>query len=127
MGFFGGTLDISFLLLIEKKFVLPDIKTKKYSATLKCNFYWQIPGSATININGQLFKFRADKTGFKPQEFVLKDIADGEIVIMPVKLDCSLFCFIDVQRDYGRTIINHENSGGELVSSLYIEDKEDEN
>jgi 4-amino-4-deoxy-L-arabinose transferase-like glycosyltransferase len=105
---------------IEKGFSMPDVESGDNTAILKLDLYWKIPGIAVLSVNGKKFTLRENIPGRKVQEFKLNKIPGGKVIITPERLDCTILCFIDMQRNYGRTTVEHKSTGGELVSAVYI-------
>jgi len=109
--------------VVEKKFTIPAEKSQKNKRTFKLECYWQIPGSAILDINGKRFIINEKNRGKRSHTFILPETSNSIVKITPIKLDGKLFLFIDRQRDYGRTEINGSSPRGELVSTLYLKDK----
>ena len=112
--------------LVELKQDVPIVKTFALPATLalsdrvvcRLDMIWMTPGSFTFEINGKQHVLRELQPCRKTFEFTISSDETSSITIIPRDIDCKAFVFIDLQRNYSRTLINGKNAGGELVCQL---------
>ncbi|OGV49502.1 MAG: hypothetical protein A2X49_01000 [Lentisphaerae bacterium GWF2_52_8] len=121
---FGGWAFLSAKegMLIEKRFAGCSRTDDKDTVSLILMGVWSTPGSATIEINGKEHAVKSKGEGVPMEEkFRITPQPDGSVSIKVIDLQGDMSFIADFQRDYGRTRLNGEPLGGELVARLYLE------
>lgn len=116
---FGGwnAVELQPGSLIKKIFPLAGRKFK--SAELELTLVFEDAGNAMLEINGEKKNFSSSQKTAKTETFNIPFSADGGVNIKLISADTKVFCLIDRQRNYSRTLLNGKNPGGELVCRLF--------
>jgi len=81
---------------------------------------WETPGEATIAVNNRILKLTNSESGMMDLKVNLPIPRDGKFVIKILKATTRIFYYVDVQRNYGRTIIGDIQPPGEVVCRGYF-------
>jgi hypothetical protein len=116
---FGGwaAVELQPGAAIQKLF--PAAARKFKTAELELTLIFDDAGNALLEINGEKKKFSSNRQSAKTETFNIPFNDDGGVNIKLISADTKVFCLIDRQRNYSRTLINGENPGGELVCRLF--------
>lgn len=105
-------------LRITKKFAVdPDWKGRK--AELELSLFSENAGTVMLSVNGMQYPFVLPGGEQTIRRIPLPHPSDTVEVVMLSPVD-GIFCYIDYQRDYGRTLVNGEPFPGELVCRLFV-------
>lgn len=102
---------------LVKKFDLPDIPHGE-KVRFMVEIIWDVPGKMMLEVNGREYLLKEASPIRKLYEFYINADQVGKITLIPKDMDCRVFVVVDFQRDYGRTSIDGNDPGGELVSQL---------
>ncbi len=119
---FGGwsSLELEPGATITKLFPAVVTSGRKFKLVeLEFSLIFDDPGNALLEVNGEKRNFSSSRKGIKTETFNIPFKNDGIINIKLISSDTKIFCLIDRQRNYSRTLINGENPGGELVCRLF--------
>ncbi len=116
---FGGwaATELQSGTTIQKRFPVAGRKFK--TAELEFTLFFEVAGNAVLEINGEKKNFSNSQKGAKTETFNIPFNDDGSVNIKLISSNTKVFCLIDHQRNYSRTLINGENPGGELVCRLF--------
>ncbi len=116
---FGGwtTVEMQPGTAIQKSF--PVVGRKFKTVELELTLAFNEAGNAFLEINGEKKKFSSSQKSAKTETFNIPFNDNGIVNIKLISSDTKVFCLIDRQRNYSRTLINGENPGGELVCRLF--------
>ncbi len=78
------------------------------------------PGGIKIVINGYRYEINENAPALKGYTFRVGRMEDGVVEINVLENQAGTEFAVDFQRDYGRTIINGKNPGGELVERIFL-------
>ncbi len=81
------------------------------------------PGRLMLLANGRRELLDFTRPGFEVRTVELPEIRDGKVTLKVEQVTGEVFGVVDAQRDYGRTRIDGENAGSELVARLYLNKK----
>lgn len=103
---------------ITKKFDVQaggDGKTAEFELSL----FSENAGTVALSVNGARYDFVFNEGGWTTRLIPLPRPSDTVELIL-LSMNDGIFCRVDYQRDYGRTLINGEPFPGELVCRLFI-------
>ncbi|MCP3966822.1 MAG: hypothetical protein GY750_16090 [Lentisphaerae bacterium] len=112
---------------ISKRFVLQKGTAVDSKATLEFTLLFGKPGELIFKTNGRRFKFRSDKIGVISKKFNIPYNNTGLVEIFVLGTSGDIFCLMDQQRFYGRTLLNSEKEKAELVCRLFLNSNTDKN
>lgn len=116
---FGGWTTVEIPPGTSIKKIFPVAGRKFKSAELELTLFFEDAGNAELDINGEKKNFSSSQKNAKTETFNIPYKADGGVNIKLISANTRVFCLIDRQRNYSRTMINGENPGGELVCRLF--------
>jgi len=116
---FGGWTTVEIPPGTSIKKIFPVAGRKFKSAELELTLFFEDAGNAELDINGEKKNFSSSQKIAKTETFNIPYKTDGSVNIKLLSADTKVFCLIDRQRNYSRTLINGENPGGELVCRLF--------
>jgi len=106
-------------MTIRKKFAVKDSMDGR-TAEFAIPFTSESPGVIRLVINGKPVELPV-RQGMNEQLVQIPfDISSRQVEIKFLYVDCKACFIFDFQRNYGRTELNGQNPGAELVSKLYL-------
>ena len=102
---------------IQKRFSISanSAYTEK-TAEFALETFWLTSGTLTLNIDGKNTVIHNPETGRKTIKFTVATPSDVRITV--TGLNCRVYVFADMQREYGRTFINGKEIPGELAAAV---------
>ena len=73
-----------------------------------------------ISINGEDHEIIQNAPDLKGYTFRVGRMKDGVVEITVIENQASAEFAVDFQRNYGRTMINGKNPGGELIERIFL-------
>jgi hypothetical protein len=116
---FGGWSYVKFepYKVLEKKFSGLGEGYKR--ARFELNVFWESPGMAELEINGQKEYIISDRQKFAIEKFNIPFPEDDTVKIRLLRSSAPVNLIMDGQRNYGRTFIDGKKQNAELVCRIY--------
>ncbi|QSH42301.1 glycosyltransferase family 39 protein [Lentisphaerota bacterium ZTH] len=119
---FGGwkPLLLSSGTRISKRFEIEKGTPETSKADFELSLLFAKPGEVIVELNGKRFSFKSEHMGIISRRFGIPFNNTGLVELVILGKTGDIYCLLDQQRIYGRTLLSGKKEKAELVCRLFL-------